>query len=215
MAVRVLLAEDHGLVRAGLRALLQKMADVSVVGEAATGREALDLIAQEHPDIVLMDVTMPDLNGLEAASRVARQFPRVRTIILSMHTAEEYVRHALRSGAAGYVVKDAGPAELEMAIRAVARGETYLSPSVSRVVVEGYVHGPREDRDPLDRLTPRQREILQLVAEGKSTKEIAQALRLSVKTVESHRAQIMERLDIHDLAGLVRFAVRTGLVEPR
>jgi DNA-binding NarL/FixJ family response regulator len=214
MPLRVLIAEDHSLVRAGLRALIQKMSGVVVTGEAATGREALELVEREHPDIVLMDLAMPDLNGLEATARLAREHPRVRVIVLSMHSSEEYVRHALKAGAAGYVIKDAGPEELELALRAVGRGETYLSPAVSRRVVEGYVHGPGEDRDPLDRLTPRQREILQRVAEGRSSKEIAQSLGLSVKTVETHRAHIMERLDIHDLAGLVRFAVRTGLVEP-
>ena len=217
MPIRLLIAEDHALVRAGLRSLLSQIPDVEVVGEASSGREALDLVAREHPDIVLMDVSMPDLNGLEAAARIARQFPRVRTIILSMHAVEEYVHQALKAGAAGYLLKDADPSELAVAIRSVARGETYLSPAVAKFVVAGFVRGGRVEPSglPLDRLTPRQREVLQLVAEGRSTKDIAQALDLSVKTVETHRAEIMRRLDIHDLAGLVRFAVRTGLIEPR
>jgi DNA-binding NarL/FixJ family response regulator len=217
MPIRLLIAEDHALVRAGLRSLLSQMPDVEVVGEVSSGREALDFVAREHPDIVLMDVSMPDLNGLEAAARITRQFPRVRTIILSMHAVEEYVQQALKAGATGYLLKHADPSELAVAIRSVARGETYLSPAVAKFVVAGFVRGGRVEPSglPLDRLTPRQREVLQLVAEGRSTKDIAQALDLSVKTVETHRAEIMRRLDIHDLAGLVRFAVRTGLVEPR
>lgn len=214
--IRLVIAEDHVLVRAGLRSLLRQIPEVEVVGEASSGREALELVARDHPDLVLMDVSMPDLNGLEAAARIARQFPRTRTIILSMHAVEEYVHQALRAGAAGYLLKDADPSELALAVRAVARGETYLSPAVAKFVAAGFVRGGGEPSDqPLDRLTPRQREVLQLVAEGRSTKDIAQALDLSVKTVETHRAEIMRRLDIHDLAGLVRFAVRTGLIEPR
>jgi DNA-binding NarL/FixJ family response regulator len=212
--IQILLVEDHVLVRAGIRALLQRLADVVVVGEASTGREALALAGTLHPDIVLMDIAMPDLNGLEAAARLAREEPRTRTIILSMHAAEEYVRQALKAGAAGYVLKDAAPAELELAIRAVARGETFLSPGVSRQVMDGYVSGRgAETPHALERLTPRQREVLQLVAESKSTKDIAFELGLSVKTVETHRAQLMDRLDIHDVAGLVRFAIRMGLVK--
>ena len=214
MPIHVLLAEDHVLVRAGIRALLQRLPDVVVVGEASTGREALALAGTLHPDIVLMDISMPDLNGLEAAARLTRDEPRTRIIILSMHAAEEYVRQALKAGAAGYVLKDAVPAELELAIRAVARGETFLSPGVSRQVMEGYVSGRGvETPHALERLTPRQREVLQLVAQGKSTKDIAFDLGLSVKTVETHRAQLMDRLDIHDVAGLVRLAVRMGLVD--
>jgi DNA-binding NarL/FixJ family response regulator len=214
VAIQILLAEDHALVRAGIRALLQRMQDVAVVGEACTGREALVLVGTLHPDIVLMDITMPDLNGLEAAARLAREEPRTRTIILSMHAAEEYVRQALKAGAAGYVLKDAAPAELELAIRAVARGETFLSPGVARQVMDGYVSGRgTETSHALDRLTPRQREVLQLIAQGKSTKDMAFDLGISVKTVETHRAQLMDRLDIHDVAGLVRLAVRMGLVD--
>jgi DNA-binding NarL/FixJ family response regulator len=214
MPIHILLAEDHVLVRAGIRALLQRLPDVVVVGEASTGREALALAGALHPDIVLMDIAMPDLNGLDAAARLAREEPRTKIIILSMHAAEEYVRQALQAGAAGYVLKDAAPAELELAIRAVARGETFLSPGVSRQVMEGYVSGRGVEKPHgLERLTPRQREVLQLVAQSKSTKDIAFDLGLSVKTIETHRAQLMDRLDIHDVAGLVRFAVRMGLVD--
>ena len=214
--IRILLVEDHALVRAGIRALLQRLPGVVVVGESPNGRDALEQVAQLFPDVVLMDIAMPELNGLEATSRLTHLHPRVKVIILSMHAAGEYVGQALTAGAAGYVLKDAGPRELELAIRAVARGEFFLSPRVSRDVVDGYVHGKgaRPD-DPLARLTSRQREVLQLMAEGRSTKEIAHLLGLSPKTIETHRSQLMERLNIHDVAGLVRLAIRTGLVEPR
>jgi DNA-binding NarL/FixJ family response regulator len=216
--IRVLLADDHALVRAGLRALIERLPGVEVTGEASNGREAVKQIHALRPDVVLMDIGMSELNGLEATARVTKECPGVRVIILSMHTSEEYVVRALRAGAAGYLVKGAGPAELEVAVQAVARGQTYLSPAVSKQVVSDYLRrvegdaaaGPAES--PHDLLTPRQREILQLVAEGRTTKEIAQRLGLSVKTVETHRAELMDRLDIHDIAGLVRFAVRTGLV---
>ena len=214
MAIRVLLADDHTLVRAGIRGLLQGLADVEVVGEAGDGHEALRLAESLHPDVALLDVGMPGLNGLEVAGRLATQDAPIRVVILSMHTSEEYVLRALRAGCAGYLVKDSAVAELEIAIRAVARGETYLSPAVSKRVVDDYVSRTGGALDPLDALTPRQREILQLAAEGHSSKEIAQQLGLSPRTVDAHRAQIMERLDLHDLAGLVRFAVRVGLVTP-
>jgi DNA-binding NarL/FixJ family response regulator len=213
-AIRVLLADDHNLVRAGLRALLQSLEGVQVVAEASHGREATDLVATHRPDVVLMDIGMPELNGLEATARIIRDFPATRVIILSMHKNEEYVLKALRAGAAGYLIKDAGTAELETAVRAVARGETYLSPAVSKHVVGDYLRRVGGDERPLDQLTARQREVLQLLAEGHSTQNIAQTLNISAKTVEAHRAQLMKRLGIHDLAGLVRYAIRTGLVNP-
>jgi DNA-binding NarL/FixJ family response regulator len=210
--IRVLLADDHTLVRAGIKGLLQGLAGVEVVGEAGDGQEALRLAETTRPDVVLLDVGMPGLNGLEVAGRLATLDASIRVVILSMHTSEEYVLRALRAGCVGYLLKASAVSELELAVRAVARGETYLSPAVSKRVVDDYVSRTGGAADPLDALTPRQREILQLAAEGNSSKEIAQRLGLSVKTVEAHRAQLMERLDVHDLAGLVRFAVRVGLV---
>lgn len=213
-AMRVILAEDHTLVRAGIRALLENLPGVEVVGEAGDGQEALRLIAQHQPDVVVMDIGMPKLNGLEAAARVARDHPQTRVIILSMHLNEEYVLRALHAGAAGYLLKDAGTAELELALQAVARGDTYLSPPVSKRVIADYVQRVERLVDPLERLTPRQREILPLIAEGHTVRAMAQSLNISVKTVETHRAQLMERLDIHDVAGLVRYAMRRGLITP-
>jgi DNA-binding NarL/FixJ family response regulator len=211
-AIRVLLVDDHTLVRAGLRSLLEALSGVEVVGEAGDGYEAVRLAETLHPEVVLLDVGMPALNGLEAAGRLATASPSSRVLILSMHNAEEYVVRALRAGCAGYLLKGSAVSELEIAVRAVARGEIYLSPAVSRQIVDDYVARTRGRIAPLDALTPRQREVLQLVAEGHSSKAIAHRLDLSVKTVEAHRAQIMSRLDVHDLPGLVRFAVRVGLV---
>ena len=217
--MRVLLADDHTLVRAGIRGLVEAIPGVEIVAETGDGQQALALILERHPDIALVDVSMPGLNGLELAARVAREAPRTRIAILSMHGTPGHVAQALRAGVKGYVLKDAAAEELPLLLRAVMRGETYLSPAISKHVVDAYL-----DRDgkakvpaegvPLDGLTPRQREILQLVAEGKSTKDVARLLNLSVKTVEAHRGQIMTRLEIHDLAGLVRYAIRTGLVSP-
>lgn len=212
-AIRVLLAEDHALVRSGIRALLEGLTGIQVVAEAGDGREALKLAGTHHPDVVLLDITMPELNGLEVAARLAKEHPRTRTLIVSMHGEEEYVAQALRAGAAGYLLKDSSSAELELAVRAVARGDRYLSPAVSKPVIEGYVERPVE-AGPLDRLSPRQREVLQLVAEGCTTKQVAQKLGLSPKTVEAHRTALMKRLGLHDITGLVRYAVRTGIVPP-
>ena len=209
--IRVLLADDHALVRAGIRSLLNAMAEVEVVAEASSGEEALELAQTSRPDVVLMDIAMKGITGLEAAARMRERVPEVRVVILSMHSGEEYVLQALRAGAAGYLLKDAATGELELALRSVMRGESWLSPAVSRQVVEGYV---RSGESAPEVLTARQREVLRLVAGGKSTKEIAFLLNLSVKTVETHRAQIMERLGIRDVAGLVRYALRTGLVPP-
>jgi len=215
--MRVLLADDHTLVRAGIRGLVAAIPGVEIVAEAGDGREALALILETHPDVALVDVSMPGLNGLDLAARVAREAPRTRIAILSMHGTPGHVAQALRAGVKGYVLKDAAAEELPLLLRAVMRGETYLSPAISRHVVDGFLGRPADGRRAEradDGLTPRQREILQLVAEGKSTKDVAHLLNLSVKTVEAHRGQIMERLEIHDLAGLVRYAIRTGLVSP-
>ncbi|MCX6033001.1 MAG: response regulator transcription factor [Chloroflexi bacterium] len=211
--IRVLLAEDHALVRAGFAALLRSLPGIEVVAEAGDGREALRLVETHRPAVVFMDIAMSGLNGLDATAQIVRDFPQARVVILSMHANEEYVLQALRVGAAGYLLKDAGLGELELAVRAVARGETYLSPAVSKHVIADYVRrtagAPATAGDPL---TPRQREVLQLIAEGRTVKEIAQILAVSEKTVETHRAQLMARLDIHDIAGLVRYALRAGLV---
>jgi len=212
--IRVLLADDHTLVRAGIRSLLEGLENVEVVGEAGDGQEAVRLAESLRPDVVLLDVGMPGLNGLDVAARLATQDASIRVLILSMHTSEEYVLRALRAGCAGYLLKGSAVAELAIAVRAVARGETYLSPAVSKHVMDDYVRRTGGATDPIDALTPRQREVLQLVAEGNTSKDIADRLGLSFKTVEAHRAQIMERLGLHDVAGLVRFAVRMGLVRP-
>jgi DNA-binding NarL/FixJ family response regulator len=219
--IQVLIADDHTLVRAGFRSLLQNITGVEVVAEAGDGHEALQKIKAHHPDIVLMDIAMPELNGLEVVARVSKEFPHVRVIILSMHANEEYVLQALRAGAAGYLLKNAAFIELEVAVTSVARGETYLTPAVSKHVIEEYLrrtggvpNGEKVRPSPFKQLTPRQREVLQLIAEGHTTKEIAQKLNVSVKTVETHRNELMQRLDIHDVAGLVRYTIRIGLVSP-
>jgi DNA-binding NarL/FixJ family response regulator len=215
--MRVLLADDHTIVRAGVRALVAAIPGVEIVGEAGDGQEALALIRETQPDVALVDVSMPGMNGLDLAARVAREAPQTRVAVLSMHGTPAHVAQALRAGVKGYVLKDAAAEELPLLLRAVMRGETYLSSAISRHVVDGFLGRdgvPATGEPAPDSLTPRQREILQLVAEGKSTKDVARLLDLSVKTVEAHRSQIMGRLEIHDLAGLVRYAIRTGLVSP-
>lgn len=211
--IRVLLADDHALVRAGIRMILQTLDGVQVVAEAQDGRGVIELVETLRPDVALLDISMPDLNGIETAARIRIRFPQTRVVILSMHAGEEYVSQALRAGASGYLLKDATPAELELALRAVVRGETYLSPRVSGAVVEKYLRSAELATGPLDVLTPRQREILRLIAEGHSTKQMAAQLGVSIKTVETHRTLLMDRLGIHDIAGLARFAVRIGLVQ--
>ena len=201
---RVLLVDDHALVRGGIRSLLEKMTGIEVVAEASDGREALEMAKKHFPNVVLMDIGMAGLNGLEALARATKEFSAVKVIILSMHANEEYVLQALRAGACGYLLKDAAVAELELALRAVNRGEIYLSPRISKRVIDNFLERLANERPLREELTPRQREIVQLVAEGKSTKEIAFFLKVSIKTVEAHRAQLMERLGIHDVAGLVR-----------
>jgi DNA-binding NarL/FixJ family response regulator len=213
-AIRVLLADDHALVRAGLRELLQKLPGVEVVAEAGDGREALALVKSALPNLALLDITMKGLTGLEAAERIVKEFPSVKVVMLSMHASEEYVLRALRAGVSGYIIKDAAIVELELALKAVMAGETYLSPNLSRNVIESYLGRTEGKPSLLEQLTPRQREILQLIAEGQSTKEIAYTLDVSVKTVETHRAQLMQRLEIYDVAGLVRYALRVGLISP-
>ena len=212
--VKVLLADDHTLVRAGMRSLLKEIAGVEVIAEASNGREAVELVDKHQPDVVLMDIAMSGLNGLEAAARIIKSHPQCKVIILSMHSTEEYVTKALQIGVAGYLIKDAATSELELALRAVARGEKYLSPAISTHLIDQFKSRPAELETGLETLTPRQRETLQLIAEGHTTKEIAEILGVGPKTVETHRAQLMERLNIHDVAGLVRYAIRIGLISP-
>lgn len=217
--IRVFLADDHALFRAGLRMLLEQMTGVEVVGEAGDGREAVQLIKQIRPNVVLMDISMSGLNGLEATAQVSQECPDVRVIVLSMHITGQYVTQSLRAGAVGYLLKDAAAAELEQAVKTVAGGDTYLTHVVSQHVISDYRRrlehkGTSNQQDPslADLLTSRQREILQLIAEGHTTKQIAALLHRSEKTIEAHRIRLMNQLDIHDVAGLVRYAIRIGLV---
>jgi len=211
--IRILLADDHKLVRAGIRSLLEDLPDIEVVGEASDGREALRLVDEKRPRIVLMDIAMPLLNGLETTRRVSRAFPEVSVIILSTYSDEEHVYQALRAGASGFLVKGAAIEDLERAVRAVARNETYLSPPISESVIEKYAHRNGLDLNSTERLSPRQTEILQLTAEGKTMKQIALGLSISVKTVETHRNAVMNRIGVRDVAGLVRYAVKIGLID--
>jgi DNA-binding NarL/FixJ family response regulator len=208
--MRVLLVDDHVLIRAGLRRLLEEIDDVEVVGEAGDGNEALARSAELHPDVVLMDISMPGLNGIEATRRLAKLRSRPRILVVTMHADKEYVRAALAAGANGYLLKTAERAELADALAALARGKGWLSPSIAKVVIDDIVRVDKADDTPV--LTPRQSEVLQLIAEGNSTKEIARRLQVSVKTIETHRAQIMQRLDIHHIAGLVQYAIRQKIV---
>lgn len=210
----IVLADDHELVRAGIRSLLSTIPGVRVVAEAGDGREALDVTRRLVPDVLLLDITLPGLNGLEVAARLGRMELRTRILMLSMHAGPDYVARALQSGAAGYLLKDSAVNELPVALERVLAGRSYLSRAIDREVVEGFMAAGVAPAGELPVLTPRQREILQLIAEGLSTREIAVRLHVSVKTIETHRAQLMTRLGIRDVAGLVRFAIRNGLVSP-
>jgi DNA-binding NarL/FixJ family response regulator len=212
MALRLVLADDHRIVREGVRALLEKIPLGEVVGEAADGREALDLVAKHQPDILLLDIAMPKLNGLDAIARIRKESPETKVIILSMHANEEYVVRALRSKVSGYLIKDCAVEELERAIHTVATGGTYVSKRISKQAVQAVLENTKSPQAPIERLTARQREVLQLIGEGNNTKEMADLLAVSIKTIEAHRLQLMQRLSIHDVAGLVRFAIRNGLV---
>lgn len=209
---RVLVVDDHALVRAGICALVERIEGVHVIAEAGDGREAMRLIREQRPEIVLLDLTLPELNGFEVLDLTIREFPETRLIVLSVHEAEEYAIRALRLGAMGYLPKSAASTELELAIRAVLRKERYVSPELSKKTFLEHVKLAGEGRTSIGELTPRQLEVLRMIAERNTTKDIAQHLNISVKTVESHRAQLMERLNIHDVAGLVRYAIRMGLV---
>jgi two-component system, NarL family, response regulator NreC len=209
MSVQILLADDHQVVRDGLRLLLAQ--HFNVAAEAADGREAVRLARELAPDIAVLDYSMPRLNGLEAAREIHNDLPSIRIILLTMHTADRYVHEALRAGVKGYVVKTQAAEDLVRAIHELCAGHVYLSPSISGTILEGYLSGTGR---PTELLTAQERRILQLIAEGNRTKEIAQVLGISVKTAESHRSRIMDKLEIHDIAGLVRYAIREGLIEP-
>jgi len=209
-SIRLLLADDHALVRAGIRALINRLAGMEVVAEAGDGREALRLIEQLQPDVALLDITMPGLNGFEVLNYVAKHSSGVRVIILSVHRAREYATQALKAGAAGYLPKTAASNELKEAIETVMHGKTYVSAEVENNAIPS---SASTEQSRLEKLTPRQREILTLIAQANATKDIARSLNISVKTVESHRSKLMERLGIHDVAGLVRYAIRMGLVK--
>jgi two-component system, NarL family, response regulator NreC len=208
--LRILLADDHAMVRHGFRMILCSQADIEIVGEAGNGREAVEMAERLQPDLVVMDVAMPELNGIEATRRICEASPRIRILALSMHKDSVYVREILRAGARGYLLKDSSDTDLLAAVRAVAGGEGYLSPGVSEAVLSDY---RRHVTDPIDLLTSREREVLQLIAEGRTNKEIATLLGLSVYTVDAHRGRIMEKLNLHSTGELVRFAVRKGLID--
>jgi DNA-binding NarL/FixJ family response regulator len=209
--IRVLIADDHALVRGGIRALVEKIDDVVVVGEAGRGTEALDLVNTLNPGLILLDITMPDGSGFEVLDHVTKNYPEIKVIVLTVHEAVEYAKRAYARGAVGFLPKSAAPTELEQAIHTVVRGERYISPEISRNILFEISQGTTKE-DLLATLSPRQREVLRLIAEGKTTKQIAHILEISVKTVETHRAQLMERLGIHDVAGLVRYAIIVGLL---
>jgi two-component system response regulator NreC len=210
MAIRILLADDHEIVRTGLRALLEQKG-YEVVAEACDGHEAVRMAAKSSPDIAVLDLTMPMLNGIDAARELGQTAPRLPVVLLTMHTEEQYVLDALRAGARGYVLKSEAATDLVAAIEDVSGGASYLSPRVSRAVVEAFLN---KSKLPDDRLTARERQVLQLIAEGKSTKEVAAVLGVSTKTAESHRGRIMEKLNTHGTAALVRYAIRRGIIEP-
>ena len=209
--IRVLIADDHALVRAGIRALVEKIEGIVVVGEAGKGSEALELVKNLKPDLILLDITMPDGGGFDVLDHTTKNYPDLKVIVLTVHDAGEYAIRALREGAAGFLPKSAASIELEQAIQTVMCGKVYISPETSRKTLLEYGKGTK--RDQLASLSPRQREVLRLIAEGNTTKQIAQQLEISVKTVETHRAQLMERLGIREVAGLVRYAITVGLVE--
>jgi DNA-binding NarL/FixJ family response regulator len=212
--IRVLLADDHVVIRGGLRALLQQQPDFQIVGEASDGREAVSLAESTKPDVIVMDVSMPNLNGTEAARQIVAKQPDVAIVMLSMHSDESYVLRALKAGARGYLLKEAAENDLLQAIRAVQQGKAFFSPAVSRVLVEDYVRQlqDKDIEDSYELLTAREREILQLIAEGKSNKDVANMLNLSVYTVETHRGNIITKLNLHSVAELILYAVRKGII---
>lgn len=208
--IRILLADDHRMVRQGFRLILESQGDMEVIGEAGNGREAVELARSLEPDVIVMDVTMPELNGIEATRRIREDLPLVRIVALSVHRDGVYVREILRAGAEGYILKESADSELLAAVRTVAAGQSYLSSQITGTILNDY---RKHVTNPIDLLTSREREVLQLIAEGRTNKEIAQRLHLSIYTVDSHRTRIMEKLGLHSVGEIVRFAVRTGLVD--
>ena len=212
--IRILLADDHTILRSGIRALLENEPGLSVIGEAEDGRAAVSMACKLKPDVVLMDIAMPLLNGLEATRQIKIQCPDVKVLVLSMHDNEEYIRQALEAGAMGYILKDAAPGELIGAIRSVYRGEAVLSPAVTRLVIEDYLRwGGTRPQDVTDSLSPREREVLQLIAEGYTNKQIAEILSISIKTVQAHRNNLMQKLDLHDRGELIKYAIQKKIIE--
>ena len=211
--IKVVVADDHTILRQGIKALLDNQEEIEVVGEAKDGREAIKAIEELLPDVILMDIAMPGLNGLEATRRIKKKFPRTKVVVLTMHTNEEYIFQILNAGADGYLVKETAFQDLISAINSVHRGEAFMSPSISKKVMTDYIQRAQgEEKVGFDTLTTREREILQLVAEGNSNKKIAEVLFISPKTVETHRAHIMDKLNIHDRAGLIKYAIRKGMI---
>ncbi len=212
--IRILLADDHKLMRSGLRVLLEQQADLTVVGEASDGREAVALAGSQRPDVLVMDIGMPSLNGIEAAAQITQSRPETAIVMLSMHSDESYVLRALKAGAKGYLLKDSAESDLIRAVHSVAEGKSFFSPAVSKVLLDDYVRKLKRSgtEDPYDMLTPREREVLQLVAEGRSNKEVAQLLNLSIYTVETHRSNIMEKLNLRGVPELILYAVRKGII---
>ena len=212
--IRILLSDDHAVIRRGLRLILEQQRDFEIVGEASDGREAVALAASLRPDVAVLDITMPNLNGIEAARQIAAKHPDTSVVVLSMHADESFVLRALKAGARGYVLKESGDADLINAVRLVVQGKSFFSPAVSRLLVEDYVRQllDKDIEDSYDLLTPREREILQLVAEGKSNKDIANALNLSPYTVETHRGNLLEKLNLHSVPELILYAVRKGVI---
>jgi two-component system, NarL family, response regulator NreC len=211
--IRILLAEDHTVVRQGLRRILEGDPQVEIVGEVGDGRAALEVAQREHPALAVLDISLPGLNGIEVTRQLAKVAPTTRVLILSMHADPAYIRQSLKAGAKGYLLKDADDQDLIKAVNAVSNGGSYFSPAVSKLLLDGYLHDGTEPPDELQVLSDREREVLQLIAEGKSNKEAAQLLNVAVSTIESHRKHIMEKLNLHNTAEMVRFAVRTGVVQ--
>lgn len=214
--IRVLLADDHTIVRQGLRALLDSQEDIEVVGEAEDGRQAFEKTKELIPDIVIIDITMPNLNGIEATRQIKKLNPEIKVLVLTVHDNEEYIHQILQAGASGYLLKESAVTDLVSAINAVKKGGIFLSPAISKVVVKDYIRHAEEgtgDFDSLNILTNREREVLQLIAEGHTNREVAHLLKLSVKTVDVHRSHIMEKLNIHDVTGLVKYSIRKGLIK--